>query len=111
MQAAVPNWLREELIKKKSAIASTNILHSGAIQMEDADISFRKADQADNQSLDSKMSVEEEDDDEVQPHFLDNILCSVCGIVFQFLIRKTNFKKINLLLPYLDKRFMGYLHT
>lgn len=57
--------------------------------MEDADISFRKADQADSQSLDSKMSVEDDDDDEVQPLFLDNILCSVCGIVFQILNRKT----------------------
>lgn len=84
MQAAVPNWLREELIKKKSAIASTNILHSGAIQMEDADISFRKTDQADNQSLDSKRSVEEEDDDddEVQLLFHFDIVCSVCGMVF-----------------------------
>lgn len=91
MQATVPNWLREELIKKKSAIASTDILHSGAIQMEDADISFRKADQADNQSLDSKLSVEEEDDDEVQPHFLNDICLPVCGIVFQFINRKINF--------------------
>ncbi|PKU61186.1 uncharacterized protein LOC110113971 isoform X1 [Dendrobium catenatum] len=63
-KAAVPNWLREELIKKKSAITSTNLLHSGVVQMEDADMSFRKTDQADNQSLDSRRSTEEEDDDE-----------------------------------------------
>lgn len=81
MQATVPNWLREELIKKKSAIASTNILHSGEIQMEDVDISYRKTDQADNQSLDSKRSIED-DDDEVQPLSLVDIVCSVCGIVF-----------------------------
>ncbi|XP_020576924.1 uncharacterized protein LOC110022372 [Phalaenopsis equestris] len=63
-KAAVPNWLREELIKKKSAIANTSVLHSGTVQMEDADITFRKTDQADNQSLDSRRSTEDDDDDE-----------------------------------------------
>lgn len=107
MQAAVPNWLREELIKKKSAIASTNILHSGAIQMEDADISFKKTDQADNQSLDSRMSIEDDDDDEVQSLFLVDIVCSVCGIVFPvFKYKNKILKKINQLLRCSDKRFI-----
>ncbi|KAK8949267.1 hypothetical protein KSP39_PZI005915 [Platanthera zijinensis] len=61
-KAAVPNWLREEIIKKKSAIASTNSLHSGVVETEDADMS-RRTDQTDNKSLDSR-SIEDEDDDE-----------------------------------------------
>lgn len=81
MQAAVPNWLREELIKKKSAIASTNLLPSGAVQMEDVDMSFRKTVQADNQSLDSRRSAEDDDDDEVQQLFLVDFVCSVCVVV------------------------------
>lgn len=63
-KAAVPNWLREEIIKKKSAIASTNSLHSGVVETEDADMSFRRSDQTDDKSLDSRRSIEDEDDDE-----------------------------------------------
>ncbi|KAK8970344.1 hypothetical protein KSP40_PGU014137 [Platanthera guangdongensis] len=86
--AAVPNWLREEIIKKKSAIASTNSLHSGVVETEDADMSFRKTDQTDNQSLDSRRSIEDEDDDEVHPfslslfgHSIFTNLFNLCSLI------------------------------
>lgn len=68
-QASVPNWLREEIIKNKAVIASSN----QEIQKEDSqsieeysnDKSSRKGDQADSKSIDSPGSTENEDEDEV----------------------------------------------
>lgn len=68
-QASVPNWLREEIIKNKSAITTSSLEHpkeeTESIEDEAVDRSLGKADQADSKSIDSSKSTEEEDDDEV----------------------------------------------
>lgn len=68
-QASVPNWLREEIIKKKAVITSSSQEHpreeTQFIEEEGVDKSFGKGDQADSKSIDSSRSTEEEDDDEV----------------------------------------------
>ncbi|KAG0494055.1 hypothetical protein HPP92_005049 [Vanilla planifolia] len=63
-KATVPNWLREEIIKKKSAIANTNVVHSGEIEIEDSDISFKRIDQADSKIVETRRSTEGEEDEE-----------------------------------------------
>ena len=66
-QASVPNWLKEEI--KKAVITSSSVDHpkeeTQSNEDEGIDKSFGKADQADNKSIDSSRSTEEEDDDEV----------------------------------------------
>ncbi|CAL9111550.1 unnamed protein product [Musa acuminata var. zebrina] len=67
-KAAVPNWLREEIIKNKSVIASTYASHQSgsshnSMGSEDDDKSYRKADQADK-SVDSAKSTDDDEDDE-----------------------------------------------
>ncbi|KAL6954657.1 hypothetical protein U1Q18_043355 [Sarracenia purpurea var. burkii] len=67
-KASVPNWLREEIIKKKGVIASSAPGHQKEetefIEDEATDKSIGKSDQADSKSIDSSRSAEEEDDDE-----------------------------------------------
>ncbi|XP_058195577.1 uncharacterized protein LOC131311940 isoform X2 [Rhododendron vialii] len=67
-KASVPNWLREEIIKNKSAITTSSLEHpkeeTESIEDEAVDKSLGKADQADSKSIDSSKSTEEEDDDE-----------------------------------------------
>lgn len=65
----MPNWLREEIIKKKAVITSSCQDHpreeSQFMEEEGDDKSFGKVDHADAKSIDSSRSTEEEDDDEV----------------------------------------------
>ncbi|KAJ6797782.1 Uncharacterized protein M6B38_215340 [Iris pallida] len=68
-KAAVPNWLREEIIKKKAVVSSTVPMQSTGSSLdcvgpEDSDKSLRRADQADSKSIDSTKSTEDEEDDE-----------------------------------------------
>ncbi|KAJ6823281.1 uncharacterized protein M6B38_384285 [Iris pallida] len=68
-KAAVPNWLREEIIKKKAVISSTVPMQPTGSSLdslgpEDSDKSLRRADQADSKSIDSTKSTEDEEDDE-----------------------------------------------
>ncbi|PKA54656.1 hypothetical protein AXF42_Ash000491 [Apostasia shenzhenica] len=63
-KAAVPNWLREEIIKKKSASVNSGSAQPRSIDMEDADKPFTRTNQADSKSLDSSKSTEDEEDDE-----------------------------------------------
>ncbi|XAR48103.1 hypothetical protein NMG60_11030816 [Bertholletia excelsa] len=67
-KASVPNWLREEIIKKKAVIGTAGSEHSkedtDSVENEAFGKSLGKADQADSKSLDSSRSTEEEDDDE-----------------------------------------------
>ncbi|KAK3143467.1 hypothetical protein QOZ80_4AG0300690 [Eleusine coracana subsp. coracana] len=63
----VPNWLREELLKKKSAPlnASTQQLsHFDSMVSDDIDQPLRKPDQSDSRSNDSAKSTEDDEDDE-----------------------------------------------
>ncbi|KAG8066555.1 hypothetical protein GUJ93_ZPchr0004g38856 [Zizania palustris] len=63
----VPNWLREELLKKKSASASASAQHSTefhSVGSEDTDKSLKSADQTDSRSVDSAKSTDDDDDDE-----------------------------------------------
>uniref|UniRef100_A0A5B7AZ34 Uncharacterized protein n=1 Tax=Davidia involucrata TaxID=16924 RepID=A0A5B7AZ34_DAVIN len=67
-KASVPNWLREEIIKKKAVMASSAPEHpkeeTQSIEDEGVDKSLGKGGQADSKSIDSFRSTEEEDDDE-----------------------------------------------
>ncbi|KAL3337275.1 hypothetical protein AABB24_029767 [Solanum stoloniferum] len=69
-KAAVPNWLREEIIKKKAVITTSAAElpkeDSQSIEDEGVNKSYRKGDQADSKSIDSSRSTEDDDDDEVE---------------------------------------------
>ncbi|KAJ4961836.1 hypothetical protein NE237_021746 [Protea cynaroides] len=68
-KASVPNWLREEIIKKK-AVISTSVQehleedHFLPVGDEGLDKSFKKGYQVDDKSVDSSRSTEDEDDEE-----------------------------------------------
>ncbi|EPS69406.1 hypothetical protein M569_05361, partial [Genlisea aurea] len=67
-KASVPNWLREEIIKNRTALASS----APDIQKDDAqsveedinDTYFSKRAQADSRSIDSAKSMEDDEEDE-----------------------------------------------
>ncbi|XP_074583754.1 uncharacterized protein LOC141839821 [Curcuma longa] len=67
-KAPVPNWLREEIIKNKSTIASYASHQSGicynSMELEDDDKLYKAGDQIGNASADSIKSTEDKDDDE-----------------------------------------------
>ncbi|XP_072971883.1 uncharacterized protein [Typha angustifolia] len=68
-KAAVPNWLREEILKNKSVLSSAAPVHQAgtsfpSIGSEDAEKLSRKVDQSDSKSIYSTKSTEEEEDDE-----------------------------------------------
>ncbi|GAB4829246.1 hypothetical protein Ancab_018912 [Ancistrocladus abbreviatus] len=67
-KAAVPNWLREEIIKKKAVITTSVPDHlkeeNRSIEDEATDKSVGKGDQVDSRNVDSSRSTEEDDDDE-----------------------------------------------
>ncbi|CAN4124108.1 unnamed protein product [Withania somnifera] len=69
-KAAVPTWLRDEIIKKKAVITTSAPElpkeDSQSIEDEGVNKSYQKGDQADSKSIDSSRLTEEEDDDEVE---------------------------------------------
>ncbi|KAL8161634.1 hypothetical protein V2J09_013123 [Rumex salicifolius] len=69
-KAAVPNWLRDEIIKKKDTIVSFGTDHhkadSESIDDETVDKSAGKSDQADSKSIDSSRSTEEDEDEDYE---------------------------------------------
>lgn len=74
LQASVPNWLREEIIKKKVEIASSSIQSHSAndsfhLLGTEADVKSFRGDQADGKIVESTKSAEDEEDDEVNFHF------------------------------------------
>lgn len=79
-QASVPNWLREEIIKKKAVIATSAPELSEeeikSIEEEAIDKSLQKGDPADSKSIDSSRSTEEEDDEEVSSSLILFFPCS-----------------------------------
>jgi hypothetical protein len=67
-QPPVPNWLREELLKKKSTPASASVQHStnsDSMESEDAAEPPKIANQTDSRSIGSAKSTEDDEDDEV----------------------------------------------
>lgn len=64
----MPNWLREEIIKKKAVITSSapDLQKDDALEDEDVNKLYRRGDQGDSKSIDSSRSTEGEDDDEVR---------------------------------------------
>ncbi|KAL6651877.1 hypothetical protein ACP70R_010802 [Stipagrostis hirtigluma subsp. patula] len=63
----VPNWLREELLKKKSAPMSASAQHSTNLNSTEPSIveqPLRRPDQSDSRSNDSAKSTEDDEDDE-----------------------------------------------
>ncbi|CAH9131981.1 unnamed protein product [Cuscuta epithymum] len=65
-KASVPNWLREEIIKKKAVITSSvpDLQRDDDLEDEDVNKPYRRGDQVDTKSIESSRSTEEEDDDE-----------------------------------------------
>ncbi|GAA0140757.1 hypothetical protein LIER_02050 [Lithospermum erythrorhizon] len=65
---SVPNWLREEIIKKKAVMTSSTMEYPGSDNqlMEDdsMDRTYGNSEPADSKSIDSSKSTEEEDEDE-----------------------------------------------
>jgi hypothetical protein len=66
-QRPVPNWLREELLKKKSAPsnASAHPTNLNSMESHDAEQPLGIPDQSDSRSNDSAKSTEGNEDDEV----------------------------------------------
>ncbi|CAM0902198.1 unnamed protein product [Alopecurus aequalis] len=65
----VPNWLREELLKKKSTPVTASVQHStnsDSMESEDAAEPPKRADQTDSRSIGSTKSTEDDEDDEVE---------------------------------------------
>ena len=69
LQASVPNWLKEEIIKNASVMTRSSLEHSReeieSMEEEVVDKSFERGNQAGSKSIGSPRSTEEEDDDEV----------------------------------------------
>ncbi|XP_034900165.1 uncharacterized protein [Populus alba] len=67
-KASVPNWLKEEIIKKASVMTRSSLEHPReeieSMDEEGVDKSFEKGNQAGSKSIGSPRSTEEEDDDE-----------------------------------------------
>ncbi|KAK6922277.1 hypothetical protein RJ641_012784 [Dillenia turbinata] len=65
-KALVPNWLREEIIKKKAVITSAqeHSREDQSLEDETIDKSVAKGEQADGKSIDASRSAEEEDDED-----------------------------------------------
>jgi hypothetical protein len=66
-QRPVPNWLREELLKKKSAPLSASAQHPtnlNSMESDDAE-PIGKSSESDSRSNDSSKSTEDNEDDEV----------------------------------------------
>jgi hypothetical protein len=67
-QPPVPNWLREELLKKKSEPLSASAQNSenlNPMEANEAVQTIGRPDQSDSRSNDSAKSTEDDDDDEV----------------------------------------------
>uniref|UniRef100_A0A0D9WAR0 Uncharacterized protein n=1 Tax=Leersia perrieri TaxID=77586 RepID=A0A0D9WAR0_9ORYZ len=63
----VPNWLREELLKKKSTSMNASVQHPAEFHStgsEDTENTLKSADQADGRSMDSAKSTDDDEDDE-----------------------------------------------
>lgn len=65
----MPNWLREEIIKNKAVITSSNpMLRQEDLPSTEEDVSDKfsqKIDHSDSKSMDSSRSAEDDDEDEV----------------------------------------------
>lgn len=85
-QRPVPNWLREELLKKKPAPPSASAQYSenlDSMEANDAEQTIRRLDQSDSKSNDSAKSTEDDEDDEVPFSILITVLNShTIDIVF-----------------------------
>jgi hypothetical protein len=87
-QPPVPNWLREELLKKKSTPVSTLVQHStnfDSMESEDAAEPPKRADQSDSRSIGSAKSTQDDEDDEVL-FSLHHLLLSINAVHITLLI-------------------------
>ena len=78
-QRPVPNWLREELLKKKSAPLSASAQYSenlNSMEANDAEQTIGRPDQSDSKSNDLAKSTEDDEDDEVPFTILITVLNS-----------------------------------
>jgi hypothetical protein len=76
-QRPVPNWLREELLKKKSAPLSASAQYSenlNSMEANDAEQTIGRPDQSDSKSNDSAKSTDDDEDDEVPFAILITVL-------------------------------------
>ncbi|XP_010251069.1 PREDICTED: uncharacterized protein LOC104593088 isoform X2 [Nelumbo nucifera] len=94
-KASVPNWLREEIIKKKAAIASSVQEQPEEdpfrpVGDEGVDKPFRKDDQADSKSIDSSRSTEDDDEDDVEAARTAAINQEIKRILTEVLLKVTD---------------------
>ncbi|KAL5976569.1 hypothetical protein ACLOJK_020902 [Asimina triloba] len=96
-KASVPNWLREEIIKKKAVIASSSIQDQPAedsfnsVGAEGDEKTMRRSDQVDNKSSDSARSNEdEEDEDDVEAARTAAINQEIKRILTEVLLKVTD---------------------
>ncbi|XP_062227012.1 uncharacterized protein LOC133925170 [Phragmites australis] len=91
----VPNWLREELLKKKSTPLSASAQHSAnlnSMESNDAEQPLRKPDQSDSRSNDSAKSTEddEDDEDEIEPARTAAINQEIKRVLTEVLLKVTD---------------------
>ncbi|KAL9241118.1 hypothetical protein vseg_015265 [Gypsophila vaccaria] len=93
-KAAVPNWLREEIIKTKGTIVSSapEQFKEGSQSIEDEliDKPIGKDDQADSKSMDSARSTEEDDEDEEDAHKTSAINQEIKRVLTEVLLKVTD---------------------
>uniref|UniRef100_A0A0E0KWA8 Uncharacterized protein n=1 Tax=Oryza punctata TaxID=4537 RepID=A0A0E0KWA8_ORYPU len=91
----VPNWLREELLKKKSTSVSASVQHSTefhSMGSEDAEKTLKSSDQADSRSVDSAKSTDddEEDEDEIEAARMAAINQEIKRVLTEVLLKVTD---------------------
>ncbi|KAF0890938.1 hypothetical protein E2562_005063 [Oryza meyeriana var. granulata] len=90
----VPNWLREELLKKKSTSVSASVQHSTefhSTESEHAGKTLRSSNQADSRSVDSAKSTDDEDDeDEIEAARMAAINQEIKRVLTEVLLKVTD---------------------
>ncbi|XP_062184503.1 uncharacterized protein LOC133888325 isoform X2 [Phragmites australis] len=91
----VPNWLREELLKKKSAPLSALAQHSSnlnSMESKDAEQPLRRPDQSDSRSNDSAKSTEDDeaDEDEIEAARVAAINQEIKRVLTEVLLKVTD---------------------
>ncbi|CAN6236539.1 unnamed protein product [Urochloa humidicola] len=91
----VPNWLREELLKKKSAPLSASGQHPtnlNSMESDGAEEPLGKPDQSDTRSNDSAKSIEdnEDDEDEIEATRMASINQEIKRVLTEVLLKVTD---------------------
>ncbi|KAL5216707.1 hypothetical protein ABZP36_008108 [Zizania latifolia] len=89
----VPNWLREELLKKKSTSSSASAQHPTefhSMGSEDAEKTLKSADQTDSRIVDSTKSTDDDDEDEIEAARMAAINQEIKRVLTEVLLKVTD---------------------